>query len=259
MLFSNQECVHYEKNQLVEVICQLRFPTVLSIGANEPAEFQETIRDEFPRYTQRQEQIPPQLLPNGVSGVQQTSVTNYHFISADGMWKLNLTNDFIALSTLQYEGWEDFAQRLDKPLASFIDLYRVTLFDRLGLRYVNAISRSDLNLEDQKWNQLISTPFLGLLADESVSEADTSKCTMDTEMRLQDGCMLKLHSGPGMVNKMGQTDSEAKFIFDCDMSMSGNIAGDRIVSSLDTLHHHANKLFRSAVTDTLHNAMTPSV
>ncbi|MCC8091141.1 MAG: hypothetical protein LIO55_07135, partial [Oscillospiraceae bacterium] len=28
----------YEKNQLIEVICQLRFPTILSIEAKEPAE-----------------------------------------------------------------------------------------------------------------------------------------------------------------------------------------------------------------------------
>lgn len=47
-------------------------------------------------------------------------VTNYHFLSEDGRWKLNLTKDFIALSTLYYPGWEEFARHLDQPLASFI-------------------------------------------------------------------------------------------------------------------------------------------
>ena len=32
----------YGKAQLIEVICQLRFPTILSIDTREPADFQET-------------------------------------------------------------------------------------------------------------------------------------------------------------------------------------------------------------------------
>ena len=39
MVYSNSPRVHYNKPQLAEVICQLRFPTILSIGANDPAEF----------------------------------------------------------------------------------------------------------------------------------------------------------------------------------------------------------------------------
>ena len=40
-MFSASERVLYGKRQLVEVICQLRFPTILSISAKEPAEFQD--------------------------------------------------------------------------------------------------------------------------------------------------------------------------------------------------------------------------
>ncbi len=46
-MFSASERVLYGKRQLIEVICQLRFPTILSISAKEPAEFQEAIRAEF--------------------------------------------------------------------------------------------------------------------------------------------------------------------------------------------------------------------
>ena len=48
---------------------------------------------------------------------QQPPVTNHNFVSEDNQWKLNLTKDFIALSTLHYPGWEEFARQLDKPLA----------------------------------------------------------------------------------------------------------------------------------------------
>ena len=47
----------YEKNQLVEVICQLRFPTILSISAKEPVEFQEAIRADYPQYAKKVQTI----------------------------------------------------------------------------------------------------------------------------------------------------------------------------------------------------------
>ena len=50
-MFSQEERVIFSNNQLVEVICQLRFPTILAISAREPVDFQEAIRDVFPRYT----------------------------------------------------------------------------------------------------------------------------------------------------------------------------------------------------------------
>ena len=50
MLFSDRPRTHYEKTLAHEVICQLRFPTILSIDTREPADFQETVRAAFPRY-----------------------------------------------------------------------------------------------------------------------------------------------------------------------------------------------------------------
>ena len=47
-MFSNEERMIYAKRQLVEVICQLRFPEILSIDASEPAAFQDRIRREYP-------------------------------------------------------------------------------------------------------------------------------------------------------------------------------------------------------------------
>lgn len=61
MLYSDHARVHYDKPQLAEVICQLRFPAILSIGSREPVDFQEAVRGMFPRYAVKQEQsaVPP--------------------------------------------------------------------------------------------------------------------------------------------------------------------------------------------------------
>ena len=57
MLFAQYERYQYARPPLVEVICQLRFPTILAIGAQEPAAFQEAVRRDFPQYAARQEQM----------------------------------------------------------------------------------------------------------------------------------------------------------------------------------------------------------
>ena len=202
MLFSEYARYQYVRSPLVEVICQLRFPAILTINTKEPAEFQEAVRHGFPRYAARKEQLPPKVTGLGTPNPkleQQPAVVNHSFVSADGLWKINLTKDFIALSTLRYTQWEDFALRLDKPLAQFIQVYEPAFFERVGLRYVNAVSRKALGLTDLLWDDLIRSPYLGILGEPDVDESKVGKSAMDTELTLEGGVRMKIHAGPGLL------------------------------------------------------------
>ena len=156
-MFYDTDRVIYAKPQIREVICQLRFPRILSISAREPAEFQELIRNEFPRYSRNIEKLPPKVTgqPGAMRLEEQPNVTNYQFLSADGRWKVNLTDAFIALATPAYTKWEDFAAKLDEVLAQFISVYHPAFFERIGLRYINAFSRKALDLEGVPFADLI--------------------------------------------------------------------------------------------------------
>ena len=116
-MYSTEPRVTYRKNQLGEVICQLRFPEILAIGAKPPVDFQEAIRAHYPQYSSRMESPTPKLtgVPGNLSLQNQPPVTNYQFVSADGLWRVNLTQKFSSLSCARYTGWEDFAANLDKP------------------------------------------------------------------------------------------------------------------------------------------------
>ncbi len=256
MLFSDNARYSYASCPLIETICQLRYPTILSIGSTEPAQFQEVIRDQFPRYAARQEQQPPRLVNGKLE--QVPPITNYNFISTDGFWKINLTKDFIALSTLRYTRWEDFAQKLDKVLALFIQIYQPAFFERIGLRYINAFSRNRLNLQDELWDDLINAPFIGVLSEPDVDEKSTSKCSLDVEMNLGENRHTKIHAGPGMLGD-GKKDPEPKFILDGDFSVvDKSIPAQRIAGDLDVLHDYAVRLFNAAITQELHDAMGPT-
>ncbi|MBR4309208.1 MAG: TIGR04255 family protein [Oscillospiraceae bacterium] len=253
-MFSNEERVQYAKPQIMEVICQLRFPTILSIGAREPADFQDRIRGVFPRYSSTQEK--PMKLVNGKME-PQPPVTNYQFLSADGKWKVNLTNSFLALATPAYTSWEDFANKLDAVLVHFIEIYKPAFFERIGLRYINAISRSALDLDETPFAELIQPGYLGLMADEDIQERAFAKIMQEAEVSLPGGCRLKIHCGPGMVKRNNVEDKEIKFILDNDVFMLGNIEMKHSAGALNTVHTNADRIFRGQITKTLHDAMEP--
>ena len=258
-MFSHEPRCLYHANQLAEVICQLRFPEILSIGANLPVDFQEAIRDEFPRYSSRQEAPAPRLTgtPGNFSVQNQPSVVNYQFVSADGVWKVNLTSKFISLSCSRYSRWEDFAKKLDKPLAAFIKLYKPAYFERVGLRYLNFISRNALELSESSFRELIVPCYLGPMSQEDVADSGITRCSVDTELAIRGGCRAKIHAGPGNVKQNGKSDPEVKFIFDQDLYMPGNLPVNLSAGALETLHSQAFSIFRGAITDTLHDAMEP--
>ncbi len=249
--------IAYEKNQLVEVICQLRFPTILSIDSHEPADFQDTVRRDFPRYMQNSEKQQ--------TGSGEQTLKNYVFISADGMYKLNLTRHFIALSTVKYTNWTEFANRFDRPLVHFIEIYKPAYFERVGIRYINAFSRNALELQGCPWRELISKDYLGPLGSAESNEEDFARCSVDTEQRLGGGCSMKLHAGPGFIQRRVKTNSgvqqlqekEQRFIFDMDVYISGDVKLQEAVSAMGRIHSDADRVFSSAITDKLREAMKP--
>lgn len=258
-MFSTEARCIYRNNQLAEVICQLRFPEILTIETEIPAKFQEAIRNEFPRYSVRKEAPAPKLIgtPGNFHMEQPVQKNNYQFVSADGAWRVNLTSTFISLACCRYTCWEDFATKLDKPLAAFIQLYRPAFFERIGLRYLNFISRKALNLEGLPFRELLQSQYLGLLADDEINEVTTTRNSMDAELAIRGGCRAKIHAGPGMVSKNGQSDKEIKFVFDLDLYMPGNVAVNLSAGALQTLHGQAFPIFRGAITDILHDALEP--
>ena len=256
-MYSTEPRHVYRRNQLTDVICQLRFPEILSIASNIPAAFQEMIRDEFPQYSARKEMPVPKLsgIPGNLQLENQPATMNFQFASADGVWRVNLTSKFISLACSRYTSWEDFAKKLDKPLAAFIQTYKPAFFERVGLRYVNIISRKELELEGIPFKELISPCYLGILAEEDVPEGAAACCGVDTELAIRGGCRAKIHAGLGMVRRHGVRDTEVKFVIDQDLFMMGQLPLNLSAGALQTLHSQAWSIFRGAITDTLSDAL----
>lgn len=258
-MFSTENRCIYENNQLGEVICQLRFPEILTIAANLPVAFQDAIRSEYPQYSVKKELGVPKLTgtPGNLSFQKPVPVTNHQFSSPDGYWRINLTTKFISLTCSHYTRWEEFAQMLDRPLASFIQIYQPAYFERIGLRYLNFFSRHALSLEGVPFSHLFQPNYLGILGEADIQENQTNRSSVDAELTLRSGCKLKVHAGPGVVKKNGQMDPEVKFIFDQDLFQPEHTSINHATAVLQMLHTHADSVFRGAITPQLHQAMEP--
>lgn len=136
--------VKYNRCPLVEVIFQLRFPTILSINSKQPADFQEKIRKEYPFYDEGIEEQNELLInTNGKSAQLKSSQNkNYSFVSVDKTYKVNLTSTFIAISTRKYTQWEEFSEKVRQVVKAFQETYEVPFYTRVGLRYIDVIQSS---------------------------------------------------------------------------------------------------------------------
>ncbi|MES1023869.1 TIGR04255 family protein [Gloeocapsa sp. BRSZ] len=251
------ERVIYKRNPLVEVVCQLRFPPILKISHQEPVEFQDEIRTQYPLFETIRAQVPSEIL----NIVQQfdlpfQSDVAYSFKSEDQKWNLSITKDFIALTTSSYERYEQFRQRLEEALDIFQRIYKPSFYTRVGLRYQDLVIRSKLGIEDKNWSELIAKHIASELHDPELSSS-IQTVVKRLILKMENG-QINLNHGLVTVKEPLRNSDEIAYLFDADFYTEKKIEvnGD-VWIILNQFNQYAGRLFRWSITNTLHNAMQP--
>ena len=254
-LFPPSPRVIYSKAPLIQVICQLRFPSLLSIESKPPGDFQERIRRHFPLLEKATNPVPVEFPAEIVRMIQaQVSPTSYQFMTEDRFSTVTLTPDSLALSTTDYDQWEHFRDQLRVPLAALIDIYDPSFFSRIGLRYQDAIDRAALGLEDIPWSRLLRKDILGELALPQF-EANLEQVANSTiRIKLPDGSG-SLILRRGLVNL--QERKEICYMIDFDFFAEEKTEVADAESTLDHFNAMAGDAFRWCITDTLRDALGP--
>ena len=218
------ERVKYRKSALREVIFQVNFPSILKIDADAPVEFQELVRQQYPLYNDRRNETVV-----NVNGRQQTVSKNHNheFISADGKSKVNLTNCFVALSTLDYDRWEVFTEQCKTIVGHLMIVYQPTVVQRIGLRYKDLITRSQWDLLDTPWNDLIKKEALGIVGE--LPENKINRYVMDFEILGEDQVIEHRHFEL-VRDAQSRVLTEKSFLIDCDYYYQGIIPPDAVQS-----------------------------
>ncbi len=259
MPFPETPRVIFRHNPLAEVICQLRFPTILEIASQAPSAFQQKIRGRYPLYAF--EDPIGSGLPKELSGLlaalplpKPPDLSVHKFLAEDSRRFISLNREFLALTETNYRRWEEMEAEIEIARAALEEVYKPAFYSRIGLRYHNRIDKDALGLDGEGWDSLLKPPFLGVLeaADvrEQVHEIRTEAVIGVTEVP---GAFVRLRHGlirqpPG---------SMGMYVVDADFYTAERGASEHVVEILGAFKRLAGNLFRWAITPRLHAALEP--
>jgi uncharacterized protein (TIGR04255 family) len=251
--------VVYERNPLVEVICQLRFPTILRIASEPPVELQERLRGEYPVFREEQGGLPG--VPPEVSRVltdlplQLRAEPSYTFESEDGQRAISLSREFVAVTERNYEHWQGFSAQVELVKSAVEEIYAPSFYSRVGLRYQDMIDRETLDLADVPWQELVDTPIAGLLGSDEIRD-DVRQTISITEVAVPEiqGASVRLQYG--LAEREGQAGQV--FVMDADFYTTERNDPDNVFETLNAFNHHAGNFWRWSITERLRDALRPS-
>lgn len=244
--------VLYGRNPLNEVICQVRFPTILRIESEPPSDFQEKIRHRFPGFERAKNplegKVPAEIL-KAMGG--PLTATSYGFENEEHNTKITLAAEAMAVVTSAYVTWDKFKEDVGLALQSLADVYAPSFYSRVGLRYQNLLKRSSIDPK-AKWADLVRAELAGELTIQEWASAvkgvhKTIQCQMDDG----DGFTLQ----HGLADVEGTEETVYLMDFDYFHETKTEIADVDVV--LDRLHGHSGNAFRWAISEALHQAMEP--
>jgi uncharacterized protein (TIGR04255 family) len=261
MLFPETQRVVYGRKVLDEVICQLRFPPILRIGVESPAGFQERIRKSYPNYAQDSDspEMPIQIsamleqlqVPNPFGAGSQL---RHRFSKRDDKRSLVITSEFLAISDKDYERWEKFRSELKLVESEFRSEYQPDGYTRVGLRYRDQITRSELQLDDIGWDELLNSELMGMLANKQLASVIRQDRT-DVELDIPEVEGGRLHLRLGLAPRQGS--QEMSYTVDADLYTNTRCEPDDALRILDSFHATAGNFFRWAIRERLRDALEP--
>lgn len=248
--------VIYARTPLREVICQLRFPPILRVEAQVPADFQDRVRDRFPLLERSQpinsailSQLPSELLSALGGPINNTS---YVFRAGDGS-HLTLTPDSLALTVTNYTKWEDFRAALVPAVDALIEIYRPAHFTRIGLRYLNVILKDALGLGGKSWGDILIPEIAGELAlPQWESGVEDARRVIRSKIFSTADTVLLQH-GLAHVEGAAETGYALDFDFYSDIPTE---VGDAH-ATVDRLNGYTGRAFRWCIKPVVHSAMGP--
>ncbi|MGO9254919.1 MAG: TIGR04255 family protein [Bryobacteraceae bacterium] len=255
--------VVYNRNPIIGVICQLRFPPILRIAAEPPVAFQEQIRTEYPLLAEKFPEpqiefpvgVPPAVQEMFRSSIQKRKLIGYDFVAPDEKWRVTLTRDSLSLTSTKYERWEEFWKHLRGPLDALVKVYTPSFFIRVGLRYQDLIQRSNLGLPAAtQWSELLNPSIGGLLAGTPLTdsvEATISQVELKLPFR-----STRVRLVYGIAEAVSEPKEEC-FLIDSDFHTEERTAIGEHEGILRYFNRQSGRLFRWCIQDRLHDAMDP--
>jgi len=177
---------------------------------------------------------------------------NFLFRSEDRRTAVHLAAEALSLSTSSYSTWENFRLLLEPVMAALEHRYKPSFYQRVGLRFVNIIKRSEVGMSDTPWKDLLKEGVLGALANEQF-EFSARESTHQMYLRASDGGQLNFRYGLARVRET----QEIAYRLDFDFFREEKVEVANAKPTIDGLNAMVGRAFRWCIKPVLHDALGP--
>ena len=251
-LFPEKPEVQLGKAPLAEVICQVRFPAILRIANEQPAAFQEEIRTHFP-LLETEQSLKVQVAGPGSSNAPAADFSPrlHRFLSTDKASAVSLTVDFYALSSKQYNHWQDFAACLQLATDAMQEIYSPAYATRIGLRYINQLTAENTGASNREALLNLLNPSLTAVTDDAVGN---SAMAVNSQLLFTDQQkQLRLRIG------FEEVDDGPLLTLDLDHYETGSLPLEGVLECCEGYHDTIYNAFRWALKDRALTCFAPIV
>ena len=227
------ERVQYKHNFLKQVVCELRFPLLPSLGGeNPPLPFLTAVRKLYP-HTDRANEITMSV---GSSCSPSSMAHLFRSVKMD--WTVSLKSQAISVETTRYTAYEGLRERVLQIVEAAREVIDSDFFTRVGLRYINVIPTAGSTMQDwvnpQLVGALVGVPFKGV-----------SEHSGKLLLAVEDGGLLLQHGlkpkGAGSA-PISETLPMPDYVIDID-TFRAEVALADVGAALDAAHQQSYAMF----------------
>lgn len=243
--FIEHEDIHLDNAPLSEVICQIRFPPLLRLINQQPAEFQEHVREKFPKISIEQPVIVGPLDKFGTAPQAHISPKVFHFANKTNTCAVSLAPDFLALRSTSYSTWATFSEQLRFAFEALQAVYDVPYATRIGLRYINLLTLANTGRESfEELTSLVRPELVALFQLDEITEPYLVKQELRTHIE---------NDGDFTIRVSLVEAEENALLLDFDRyTEDEEILLDDLIERCDRYHRLVYNAFRWAIADNLH-------
>ncbi len=236
---------------LERVVAQIRFPVILKIeDKSVVSKFQELICTDYPVLRELSNQsVRIEMGLNNAPTVVPVINRVWQFGDAPGAWKISLAADALTIETTSYHSRDDLLMRWSTALKAMEEVFRPSLIERIGVRYVDRVLGEDF----ARFDSFMTTRLVGTACSELRGHLKSSlhEAVLDVEegnLLLRWGVMPPgMTPDPGAIAPKGSNS----FVLDIDVWSATQRAysTSALAKSFRQLMERAYSVFRFAVTD----------
>src|SRR5258708_1057189 len=182
-----------------------------------------------------------QLGPGGVQPAIENPKNGWRLMTGDRRWTVAILPDGATLETQRYETWLDYRARLVDLFHAVTTVLEPATVSRLGLRYVDKISRADIQ-EPAGWRPYIASSLLGPILDEGFGPGILA-AQQQIDLDAGNGARCTLRHGT-----LRESDAALGYILDIDAYYDGlrPFDFDALTEQADLLNTVSLQVFQRA-------------